>query len=364
MASTNRPCGPGPPTDITYETFEAADTAIRDFAFANGYALVIHHRYPSSESCIRATYRCAKGRVAESRPKGDTHTSKRRKRSSQKVNCPYRVNLRLRDSGWRCEAITSSSTHNHGFIEPAAFASWRSQQLRPFHDKAIAMWNSGSRPQQIAAALRATGPDAARDVTPKDLSNLFASHRRAELKGLKPIQWLFEKLEGSGESFFFREKRSESGHIERLFIAPKQHIEFHRQAPDILLLDTTYKTNRFKMPLLSVCGITQEQQPFQIAAIFLDSEKEEQFGWALRSLSDYLSQQQLREPRVIVTNREQALINALEAHTTLRSVPRLLCRWHIDMDVLAKTKAFFPTPTRLADGTIERHPLFAAFLQD
>lgn len=203
----------------------------------------------------------------------------------------------------------------------------------------------------------------------KDISNLLVSHRRAELAGMTPIQWLLKQLEegskGSegSEALFFREKRSELGHIRRLFIAPKQHAELIRQSPDILLLDSTYKTNRFKMPLLNICGISQQQQPFQIAAVFLDGEKEEQFAWASRCLTDYLSHQQLPQPRVIVTDRDLALINALKAHDMLKSVPRLLCRWHIDMNILAKTKAFFPKATRNPDGTIERHPSFAAFLQ-
>jgi hypothetical protein len=180
---------------------------------------------------------------------------------------------------------------------------------------------------------------------------------------MTPIQWLFKRLEEDPDTLFFREKRSEIGHVQRLFIAPKQHIELCRQSPDILLLDTTYKTNRFKMPLLNICGVSQQQQPFQIAAVFLDSEKEEQFAWALRSFTDYLSLQQLPKPRIIITDRDLALINALKAHEVLKSMPRLLCRWHIDMNVLAKTKAYFPKATRNPDGTIERHPSFAAFLQ-
>ena len=201
-----------------------------------------------------------------------------------------------------------------------------------------------------------------------DISNLLATHRRLELAGMTPIQWLYKQLESHDEDLFFSEKRSELGHVQRLFIAPKQHIKLWRQSPDILLLDTTYKTNRFKMPLLSICGVSQQQQPFQLAAVFLDGEREEQFGWALKCLTDYLSQQQLQQqlqqPRIIITDRDLALINALEAHESLQSVPRLLCRWHIDMNILAKTKSYFPKATRQPNGTIERHPSFAAFLQD
>ncbi|MBE3041773.1 hypothetical protein IMZ48_04175 [Candidatus Bathyarchaeota archaeon] len=78
-------------------------------------------------------------------------------------------------------------------------------------------------------------------------------------------------------AFFFREKRDKNGHIERLFIAPRQHTELIRQASDILMLDTTYKTNRFRMPLFNICGISQQRQPFQIASVFLEGESEARF---------------------------------------------------------------------------------------
>ena len=284
MTSTSRPCGPSPPLRVPYDTFEAADAAIRAFAFANGYALVIHSRYPNSENAIRATYRCAKGRAAESKPnpdpdtaekhdadtseksdadtsekrdaetsenrdthtseksdtnasekpgaepsrerdrensgnrdihisekraaetsenrntntlenpgtgtsrkrgrenseESDTHTVRKRKSSSQMSSCPYRINLRLRENIWRCEPAGKSSTHNHDWIEPAAFPSWRAEQLEPFHGAVIEMCHHGLRPQQIATILRAIKLEGARDIMAKDISNFLASHRRKE----------------------------------------------------------------------------------------------------------------------------------------------------------------------------------------
>ena len=68
----------------------------------------------------------------------------------------------------------------------------------------------------------------------------------------------------------------------------------------------------------------------------------------------------IEEPISIVTDRELALIQCLDT-----SFPRsihLLCRWHININVLAKTKKFFPSPIKDENSKVTRHPKFKAFL--
>ena len=40
-------------------------------------------------------------------------------------------------------------------------------------------------------------------------------------------------------------------------------------------MDSTYKTNRFGMPLFNICGVTNDRLAFQVASCFLSGEKEE-----------------------------------------------------------------------------------------
>ena len=46
----------------------------------------------------------------------------------------------------------------------------------------------------------------------------------------------------------------ETGRLERLFIAPPQCIEHLKANFDALILDATYKTNKFDMPLVDAIG--------------------------------------------------------------------------------------------------------------
>lgn len=70
-------------------------------------------------------------------------------------------------------------------------------------------------------------------------------------------------------------------------------------------------------------------------------------------------QNSIEEPVSIVTDRELALIKSL--NTWFPSSQHLLCRWHVNMNVLAKTKQHFPGPTQV-NGRSERHPRFQEFL--
>jgi histone-lysine N-methyltransferase SETD2 len=68
------------------------------------------------------------------------------------------------------------------------------------------------------------------------------------------------------------------GHITHFFIAPRASICLFKAHPDVMLMDCTYKTNRFNMPMFNICGVTNIRKTFQVATVFLDSKKEEKFA--------------------------------------------------------------------------------------
>ena len=133
-----------------------------------------------------------------------------------------------------------------------------------------------------------------------------------------------------------------------------------KQHPDILLLDCTYKTNRFNMPLLNICTISGNNKVIQLGLTFLSGERKADYMWAIRQLRTVMTTSSIEELVSIVTDRELALIDCLD--TLFPESTHLLCRWHVNMNVLAKTKKYFPGPIKDTDGKVKRHPLFEAFL--
>jgi len=122
-----------------------------------------------------------------------------------------------------------------------------------------------------------------------------------------------------------------------------------RANPDVLLMDCTYKTNRFRLPLLNICAITGQGQIIQVGLCFLCAEKEEDYNWAMIQFRNVIAQYNIEEPVTIVTDREISLINSLNKY--FPGSTHILCRWHVNMNVLAKTKRFFQKPVQ-DPGTI------------
>jgi MULE transposase domain len=63
--------------------------------------------------------------------------------------------------------------------------------------------------------------------------------------------------------------------LEALFWAHPAAVKIWKEHPDIVLIDCTYKTNRFRMPLLNICAVTGNKKTVQIGLCFLSGEKKE-----------------------------------------------------------------------------------------
>ena len=80
----------------------------------------------------------------------------------------------------------------------------------------------------------------------------------------------------------------------------------------------------------------------QLALVFMKSETESDYIWALLALREMLGEEDLSVyPRVMVTDRERALISA--SQNVFPQISLILCRWHIGNNVLKACKKHFET---------------------
>jgi hypothetical protein len=105
---------------------------------------------------------------------------------------------------------------------------------------------------------------------------------------------------------------------------------------DVVLLDCTYRTNLHDMPLLEIVGVTALDTSFTIGAVLIASEAELDYDWALVRLRRLLNN---RAPAVILTDRDFALMSAVEAN--FPEAKHMLCIWHINKNVMAQAKTTF-----------------------
>ena len=114
-------------------------------------------------------------------------------------------------------------------------------------------------------------------------TTVFLRVKRQRLSLLKALitRLKAEKAEGKIQFEYQRDSRD---YISMLFLADIRSVEYLNQYPDILLLDCTYKTNKFDMPLLYALGVDNYRNSFTIALCFLNQEIEENYDEAVRFL--------------------------------------------------------------------------------
>nr|XP_043616205.1 protein FAR1-RELATED SEQUENCE 5-like [Erigeron canadensis] len=224
-------------------------------------------------------------------------------------------------------------THNH---EPSKDMSDHSsfRQLSPNKVKTVKeMTMSGIPPRQILSSLRLETPSL--PANSRTIYNLKKKIRREKLGNRPMINALFEELEKAG--FTYDIVHDLDGRITRLFIAHPLSIKLAKHFSSTFVMDCTYKTNKYNMPLLDIIGISCFSTTFYSGFVFLEKEDEENYVWALSAFKKILGQGNL--PSVIMTDRELALMNGIK--NEFPATTNLLCVWHIEKNVLANCKKYF-----------------------
>lgn len=101
-----------------------------------------------------------------------------------------------------------------------------------------------------------------------------------------------------------------TGCIKDLFLACPSTIELLQAFPQVLIIDCTNKTNRHDMSLLEIVDVTLTDLTFLICFANLESERENNYIWALKRLKSIMEENML--PTFIVKDREITLMKAIQ----------------------------------------------------
>jgi len=104
---------------------------------------------------------------------------------------------------------------------------------------------------------------------------------------------------------------------------------------NVLLMDNTYKTNKYRLPLLEIVGVTSTGLTFSAAFVLMSTECQNNFTWVLQKLRGLFFKGDVY-PTIIISDRDLALMNAIEV--VFPKATNLLCRFHINKNVKAKCK--------------------------
>ncbi|XP_021817352.1 uncharacterized protein LOC110759580 isoform X1 [Prunus avium] len=323
----------------TYEIFKTRESLMqwaREAGKRNGFVIVtIRSDLGGKSMKPRVTLGCERGgRFKEKKTKVNKGAKKRCGTGTKKCGCPFTLKGEKLASGngWMLKVVCG--VHNHASTEYSEGRSYAGRLSEQETSLLIDLSKSLVRPKEILSTLKQR--DELNATTIRTIYNARQRQRVKEKAGRSQMQQLLCKL---NEHDYVEWHRScpMSGNVLDLFWAHPVSLELLRAFPTILMMDCTYKTNRYHYPLLEVVGITSTDITFSVAFVFLDSEKEDNYIWALSRLRGVMVECAM--PNVIVTDLDLPLMRAVEV--VFPTARHLLCKWHINKNVLSKCKNLF-----------------------
>jgi hypothetical protein len=140
---------------------------------------------------------------------------------------------------------------------------------------------------------------------------------------------MFHKMQLT--NYNYKYELDAEGQVQILLFTHPESLDLLQWFPEVLLLDCTYKTNWFKMPLLDILGSTGINTTFYTAFVFLASETQQDYETALKILWAVMEVKNISPPSVMVTDNDNTLMNAIKQ--VFPQFKNLLCAWHINTKV-------------------------------
>ncbi|KAK9676212.1 hypothetical protein RND81_11G061800 [Saponaria officinalis] len=300
---------------------------LKSFFAAKGYAISIKN----SKKDEYVTIGCDRGGVYRYRRKNPL-LSRKRETSTRLTNCPFKIQGKKKSDGlWTLEL--NEIFHNHDASKDMSGHPSCRRLTKTEILEVETLSTSGVQPRNIFSSLRLKNPNI--QAVARTVYNAKIKIRNEKLDGKSMIQALFEEF--GRAKFLYNYKCDENGHLTHLFLAHPKSVMLSKISRKVYVLDCTYKTNMYKMPLLDVIGISRTNKSFYSCFVFLKKEKDEDYVWALEMFKEMIGP--TFQPLVIVSDRDMALKKAILV--VFPQSIHLLCIWHIQKNIVAKCKSHF-----------------------
>ena len=221
----------------------------------------------------RAWIICDRGRKIR-----ETSGQKRIYGTSRTNNCPFVCKAFLRDSGWILEVLNGS--HNYTPTLPVAHPSLR--KLEMIHERREVIkerTRTRDTPAQIIQGFHLREDEDNSTFKARDIYNEKAAIRRECLGPLTLTQHVLRYLHSGG--WYVKYLKDQMDRVIHLFFSKTSCHKILKAHSKVVIMDCTYKTNRYKTPLLVITGSTAINSSFYIAFCFLAQEEKEDYMWAL-----------------------------------------------------------------------------------
>ena len=117
-------------------------------------------------------------------------------------------------------------------------------------------------------------------------------------------------------------------HFTKLFICSNLMKSHFKEYGDIVILDATYRVNRYKLPLVLFSGFTHTGRNCLFGVGIVNDETEKTYHWLIDSFFEAHGSL----CKIIVTDHDLAVESVLDS--SFNKITHLLCKWHIIQNLI------------------------------
>ena len=289
----------GTPTNVRYRHFVCSRAGTREIKYLNMVDRIYRHR-PES--------RC-------------------------KCGARFTVSFNRKKGVWT--VLQFDNVHNHGMATPDEVIFLRSHRKIKPHQKSqiMSLAAGGMRVFNIMRRfISESGKYSLVGFVRKDIYNLTCREKRKlMLSGdANTTIGIMEKRKRDDPDFYFDYKldKEGKGKLKHLFWCDSQSRQDYADFGDVLVFDSTYKTNRYHMPFIPFVGLNHHRQTIVFACATVSNETEATYKWLLKT---FLKAMYQKMPNGVITDGDAAMINAVAK--VFVGVWHRVCSWHIEKNM-------------------------------
>ncbi|KAK2373976.1 protein FAR1-RELATED SEQUENCE [Trifolium repens] len=246
------------------------------------------------------------------------------KSASKKCNCPFKIRATPSTDGSGWKVHVKCGVHNHGLTDQYAGHPRKARLTADESKRVEDLTKCKVAPRNIVLDLKRQNPDSVVDA--KQIYRKRNMLQKQERGPRTEMQHLLQWLDDAKYVTWNRRRDDGSDVLSDIFWAHPESIKLLNLFSIVLVMDCTYKTNKYRQPLLQVIGITSTDLTFAVGFSYMESEKTDNYRWALEKL------------------RELALMNAIEI--VFPHSVNMLCTWHINKNGFARMSVHVPKDMR------------------
>ncbi|KAM1961763.1 hypothetical protein EV2_022469 [Malus domestica] len=150
---------------------------------------------------------------------------------------------------------------------------------------------------------------------------------------------LFKHKQAGDHMFFYTVQVDQENRMTNFFWRDGRSRLDYECFGDVVVFDTTYRTNRYNMICARFVGVNHHWKNVLFGCAFLLDEKTETFTWLFDTFLESMGGQ---KPKTIFTNQCQAMANGIEK--VFSGVCHRLCSWHISQNCEKNMSSLYANP--------------------